>query len=214
MGAHEHAEPISLFRLSDGAAQPACWLRVPSVHPLRVCQRYAMRDARDLRRELPAARQATRCWHAREVLVRFGGSARRAHACDMRSEIVVVVCGSTSSTLWHAYRPFAEHAGGGRRSVQSKRAWVRSMSDFIVRLFGATQFDTVRKQHNTTYRRKNGTLIRERTLTGGPAACRRLADRAPWISSRISRSVGQGPESQLQVKTRGLNPANKCQKIL
>jgi hypothetical protein len=113
--------------------------------------------------------------------VRFGGSARRAHACDMRSEIVVVVCGSTSSTLWHAYRPFAEHTGGGRRSVQSKHAWVSSMSDFIVRLFGATQVGTVRTQHNTTYRRKNGTLIRERTLTGGPAACR---ERSPTSNQR------------------------------
>ena len=37
LGAHEHAEPISLFRLSKGAAQPACWLRVPNVPALRVC---------------------------------------------------------------------------------------------------------------------------------------------------------------------------------
>ena len=186
---------MSMQNRSRSSASP----RVPRSQPARsVCRVYICCESADATQcatrgiSVESCQQLgklERCWHAREVLVRFGGSARRAHACDMRSEIVFVVCGSTSSTLWHAYRPFAEHTGGGRRSVQSKRAWVSSMSDFIVRLFGATQVGTVRTQHNTTYRRKNGTLIRERTLTGGPAACRRLADRAPWISSRISRSV-------------------------
>ena len=80
----------------------------------------------------------------------------------------------TSSTLRHTRRPFAEHAGGGRRSVQRKRSRVSCTTDFIVRIFRATQVDTDRTQHISTYRRKNGTLIRERTLTGGSAACRRL----------------------------------------
>jgi len=63
------------------------------------------------------------------------------------------------------------------------------MSDFIVRTFGATQVAPVRIQHNTTYRRKNGTFTSERTLTRGSSASDRHAEDAPWISSPFIRSV-------------------------
>ena len=115
--------------------------------------------------------------------------AHGAHACETRSEVVILLCGSIPSTQGHAYRPFAEHAGGGRRSVQSKRALPRTMSDFIVRTFGATQVAPVRIQHNTTYRRKNGTFTSERTLTRGSSASDRHAEDAPWISSPFIRSL-------------------------
>ena len=122
-GALEHAEPISLFRLSEGAAQPACWLRVPSVHALRVCQRYASRDARNLRRELPAACNQTLSGTLERCTGEVFAEAHGAHTCETRSEVVILLCGSIPITQGHAYRPFAEHAGGGRRSVQSKRTF-------------------------------------------------------------------------------------------
>ena len=57
-GVQQAASPDEPSRLPEGVAQPASSLRVQNVSTPRVCQRYAMRDARDLRRELPAAWQA------------------------------------------------------------------------------------------------------------------------------------------------------------
>ena len=162
---------------------------MPSVHALRVCQRYGSRDARDLRRVLPAACNQTALSDSSRGAGEGLAEAHGAHTCETRSEVVILLCGSIPSTQGHAYRPFAEHAGGGRRSVQSKRALPRTMSDFIVRTFGATQVAPVRIQHNTTYRRKNGTFTSERTLTRGSSASDRHAEDAPWISSPFIRSV-------------------------
>ena len=96
------------------------------------------------RGDLPAYRKRKRARAGRPMAARaplarseegcqgFGGSWQRVRTCRTCAEAVVMMCGSTSSKLWHAVRPFAEHAAGGRQPVQSKRAWVRSGSNFLL----------------------------------------------------------------------------------
>ena len=144
-GARKHGEPNQPSRLPEAAARPTSLLRVQNARALRVCQRCVSRAARDLRRELPeCCRRHRRLACSRGLPRVCRKRSQRARTCRTCAKAVVMMCGSTSSKLWHAYRPFTEHAAGGRRPVQSKRAWVRSRTDILLRTFGANRAYLVR----------------------------------------------------------------------
>ena len=148
-GARKHGEPNQPSRLPEAAATPTSLLRVRNVSTLRVCQRCASCAARGSRRGLPeSCRRPRRLARSRpqEGCQGFGGSmlATRAHMPHVRRSSCHDVWIDPRASFGMHTGHSSEHAAGGRRPVQSKRSWVRSRSDFLLRIFGATRVSLVR----------------------------------------------------------------------